>query len=53
MVRIAQLRTGETTALRVKLPDDTSMPRSAKRHLIVWAQEPNFGRVLGTDTQAF
>lgn len=43
---------GETT-VRVPLPGDLKTTPESRRHLIVWAQEPNLGPVLGVDTIAF
>lgn len=43
---------GELT-VHVTLPSGLAEPPEARRHLIVWAQEPNAGQVLGVDTKAF
>lgn len=43
---------GETT-VRISLPGDLKTTPESRRHLIVWAQEPNLGPVLGVDTIAF
>jgi hypothetical protein len=45
------LEAGETT-LHVALPADASAP-GGRRHLVVWMQEPNAGRVLGVDSRVF
>jgi hypothetical protein len=42
---------GEST-VRVKLPEEAALP-GARRHLIVWVQEPGLGRMLGAGTQSF
>ena len=44
--------TGETT-VRIPLPGDLKTTADSRRHLIVWAQEPDLGPVLGVDTLAF
>jgi len=43
---------GETT-VRIPLPVDLKTTADSRRHLIVWAQEPDLGPVLGVDTLAF
>jgi hypothetical protein len=43
--------TGEITA-RIPLPYDLKTIPESRRHLIVWAQEPDLGPVLGVDTIA-
>jgi len=43
---------GETT-VRIPLPGDLKTTPESRRHLIVWAQAPNIGPVLGVDTIAF
>lgn len=43
---------GETT-VRIPLPSDLKTTPESRRHLIVWAQEPNLGPVLGVDTLPF
>lgn len=43
---------GDTT-VRIALPGDLKTTAESRRHLIVWAQEPDLGPVLGVDTFAF
>jgi hypothetical protein len=43
---------GETT-VHIPLPGDLKTTPESRRHLIVWAQAPNIGPVLGVDTIAF
>lgn len=38
------------TKIRVKLP---AADAGTRRHLVVWAQEPGFGRVVGVGSQSF
>ena len=40
---------GETT-VRIPLPGDLKTTPESRRHLIVWAQEPDLGPVLGVDS---
>jgi hypothetical protein len=42
---------GEIT-VRIPLPGDLKTTPESRRHLIVWAQEPDLGPVLGVDTIA-
>jgi hypothetical protein len=43
---------GETT-MQVALPNDIAASAGGRRHLVVWVQEPNAGRVLGVDSKSF
>jgi hypothetical protein len=51
--RAATIHTAGETTLRLRLSDDWKTTTESRRHLIVWAQEPDLGPVLGVDTIAF
>ena len=51
--KAAQLKTAGETTVRIALPADLKTNADSRRHLIVWAQEPDLGPVLGVDTVAF
>jgi hypothetical protein len=47
--QVATVKTPGESTVRIKLPGGAQ----GTRHLIVWVQEPDAGRVLGVDSQAF
>jgi hypothetical protein len=51
--RAATVRSAGETTVRIPLPGDLKTTPESRRHLIVWAQEPDLGAVLGVDTIAF
>jgi hypothetical protein len=51
--KAATIHTAGETTVRVRLSDDWKTTPERRRHLIVWAQEPDLGPVLGVDTIAF
>jgi hypothetical protein len=51
--KAATVHTAGETTVRLRLSDDWKTTPESRRHLIVWAQEPDLGPVLGVDTVAF
>ena len=51
--KVAKVKTTGETTVRIALPGDLKTTADSRRHLIVWAQEPDLGPVLGVDTLAF
>jgi len=51
--KAAKVKNAGETTMRIPLPDDLKTTSDSRRHLIVWAQEPDLGPVLGVDTLAF
>jgi hypothetical protein len=51
--KAAMVRDAGETTVRIPLPGDLKTTPDSRRHLIVWAQEPDFGPVLAVDTIAF
>jgi hypothetical protein len=49
----ARVRAAGETTVRIPLPGDLKTTAESRRHLIVWAQEPDLGPVLGVDTLSF
>jgi hypothetical protein len=53
LVNVGRMEAPGTRAINLKLPSDVGIAPGTRRHLIVWLQEPNFGRVTGVDSKAF
>jgi hypothetical protein len=51
--KAARVRDAGETTIRIPLPGDLKTTPESRRHLIVWAQEPDLGPVLAVDTLAF
>jgi hypothetical protein len=51
--KAATIHTAGETTVRLRLSDDWKTTPESRRHLIVWAQAPDLGPVLGVDTVAF
>jgi hypothetical protein len=51
--KAATVHAAGNTTVRISLPGDLKTTPDSRRHLIVWAQEPDLGPVLGVDTIAF
>jgi hypothetical protein len=51
--KAATVRNAGETTVRISLPGDLKTTPESRRHLIVWAQDPDLGPVLGVDTIAF
>ena len=51
--KAARVRDARETTVRIPLPGDLKTTPESRRHLIVWAQEPDLGPVLAVDTVAF
>jgi hypothetical protein len=51
--KAATVRNAGETTVRIPLPGNLKTTPESRRHLIVWAQEPDLGQVLGVDTAAF
>jgi hypothetical protein len=51
--KAARVRDAGETTVRIPLPGDLKTTPDSRRHLIVWAQEPDLGPILGVDTIAF
>ena len=50
--KAARIKSTGEIAVRIPLPGDLKATPESRRHLIVWAQEPDLGPVLGVDTIA-
>ena len=53
LVKYAKLHAAGVTTVKISLPADLRGASASRRHLIVWAQEPDLGPVLGVATKAF
>ncbi len=51
--KVGKVKNAGETTVRIPLPGDLKTTTESRRHLIVWAQEPDLGPVLGVDTVAF
>lgn len=50
LAQVGKLRAAGDATIRVRLP---AADAGTRRHLVVWAQEPGLGRVVGMGSQAF
>jgi hypothetical protein len=53
MVKAGKVKVAGDSMVRLKLPNEPAGSPGTKRHLVVWAQEPDLGRVVGLDSQTF
>lgn len=53
LVKTGKIHEAGGSTVRIELPGGLATAAGTRRHLIVWVQEPNAGRVLGVDTKAF
>jgi hypothetical protein len=51
LVKAARIHEAGESTVRVALPSGFAATAGTRRHLIIWVQEPNAGRVLGVDTK--
>ena len=53
ITRIAKVSSQTEQTIQIPLPSPSALSENQGRHLILFAQAPDFGRVLGVDTKAF
>jgi len=53
LTKVGKIHGAGDTTVHVGLPTEIVTATGGKRHLIVWVQEPNAGRVLGVDSKSF
>jgi len=53
LLKVGKVAAAGEITVRLPLPEGEGVASVSRRHLIVWAQEPNAGRTLGVDTKAF
>ena len=53
ITRIAKVSSQTEQTIRILLPSPSTLSENQGRHLILFAQAPGFGHVLGVDTKAF
>jgi len=53
ITRIAKVSSQTEQTIRIPLPSPSTLTENQGRHLILFAQAPDLGRVLGIDTKAF
>jgi hypothetical protein len=53
ITRIAKVSSQTQQTIRIPLPSPNSLSENQGRHLVLFAQAPGLGRVLGVDTKAF
>jgi hypothetical protein len=53
ITRIAKVSSQMEQTIQIPLPNPSALSENQGRHLILFAQAPGLGRVLGVDTKAF
>jgi hypothetical protein len=53
ITRIAKVSSQTEQTIQIPLPNPSALSENQERHLILFAQAPGLGRVLGVDTKAF